>query len=137
MYLQYQRRNQAHLMYGGSKTLGLFRLILGNPRYPLNTVKSSRIPFKFIEHSATVTFIRSTAGALVGLQTATINLIGVRDCIAQFDSRSRLELRHCSEKATDIGLPEFVRRRGSDFLLSLKGCRNLNITQEDTDAISE
>jgi len=48
----------------------------------------------------------------------------------------RLELRDC-EWVTGTGLLEFVRRRGSDFSLSLQGCRNLNITQEDMDAISE
>jgi hypothetical protein len=48
----------------------------------------------------------------------------------------RLEMRDC-EWVTGTGLLEFVRRRGSDFSLSLQGCRNLNITQEDMDAISE
>jgi hypothetical protein len=48
----------------------------------------------------------------------------------------KLELRDC-EWVTGTGLLEFVRRRGSDFSLSLQGCRNLNITQEDMDAISE
>jgi hypothetical protein len=48
----------------------------------------------------------------------------------------RLELRYC-ESMTGTGLLEFVRHRGSDFSLSLQGCRNLNITQEDMGAISE
>ena len=48
----------------------------------------------------------------------------------------RLELRDC-ERVTGTGLSEFVRRRGSDFSLSLQGCKNLNITQEVMDAISE
>ena len=51
-------------------------------------------------------------------------------------SLKKLELRDC-EWVTGTGILEFVRRRGSDFSLSLKGCRNLNITQEDMDAISE
>ena len=45
-------------------------------------------------------------------------------------------MRDC-EWVTGTGLLEFVRRRGSDFSLSLQGCRNLNITQEDMDAIPE
>jgi hypothetical protein len=48
----------------------------------------------------------------------------------------RLELRDC-ESMTGTGLLEFVRHRDSDFSLSLQGCRNLNITQEDMGAISE
>ena len=48
----------------------------------------------------------------------------------------RLEMRDC-EWVTGTGLLEFVRHRGSDFSLSLQSCRNLNITQEDMDAISE
>jgi len=48
----------------------------------------------------------------------------------------RLELRDC-EWVTGTGLLEFVRRRGSNFSLSLQGCRNLNMTREDMDAISE
>jgi len=48
----------------------------------------------------------------------------------------RLEMRDC-EWVTGTGLLEFVGRRGRDFSLSLQGCRNLNITQEDMDAISE
>jgi hypothetical protein len=51
-------------------------------------------------------------------------------------SLKKLELRDC-EWVTGTGLLEFVRGRGSGFSLSLKGCRNLNMTQEDMDAISE
>ena len=51
-------------------------------------------------------------------------------------SLKKLELRDC-ERVTGTGLLEFVRCQGSDFFLSMKGCRNLNMTQEDMDAISE
>jgi hypothetical protein len=50
----------------------------------------------------------------------------------------RLKLRDCERAIqTGTGLLEFVRRQGSDISPSLQGCRNLNITQEDMDAISE
>ena len=48
----------------------------------------------------------------------------------------RLKMRGC-EWVTGTRLLEFVRHRGSDFSLSLQGCRNLNVTQEDMNAISE
>ena len=50
-------------------------------------------------------------------------------------SLKKLELRDC-ERVTGTGLLEFVRAQGSDFSLSLQGCKNLNITQEDMVAIS-
>jgi hypothetical protein len=48
----------------------------------------------------------------------------------------RLELRYC-DGVTGTGFLEFVQRRGSDFSLSLQYCGNLNMTQEDMEAISE
>ena len=50
-------------------------------------------------------------------------------------SLKKLELRDC-ERVTGTGLLEFVCGRGSDFSLSLQGCKNLNMTQEDMVAIS-
>jgi len=48
----------------------------------------------------------------------------------------RLELRYC-DGVMGTGFLEFVQRRGSDFSLSLQHCGNLNITQEEIEAISE
>ncbi|KIM46910.1 hypothetical protein M413DRAFT_265337 [Hebeloma cylindrosporum] len=51
-------------------------------------------------------------------------------------SLKKLKLRDC-DWVTGTGLLEFVRGRGSDFSLYLQDCRNLDLTQEDMDEISQ